>query len=45
MDCKTFEDGDAVVGTYCLGCRNILDEQGIEPGEHAQYRLMEGVKS
>lgn len=45
MDCKTFTDEGEVIGTYCLGCRNILDERGLAPGQHQQYRLMDGVKS
>jgi hypothetical protein len=39
--CETIEDGDEIVGTYCRGCREILDENGIEPGNHEQYTLME----
>lgn len=40
--CETIEDGGEIVGTYCQGCRRILDESGMEPGEHEQYTLMVG---
>jgi hypothetical protein len=40
--CETIENGGQILGTYCQGCRQILDESGIEPGEHEQFTLMEG---
>jgi len=42
--CKTIKGGGEIMGTYCRGCRQILDEDGIGPGGHEQYTLMETSK-
>lgn len=41
--CETFEDGDTNLGTYCGGCRDVLDLHGIDPRDHERYRLLEGI--
>ena len=41
MDCKTYRDGETVIGTYCRGCQTIMDDETIQPGEHEQYCLMD----
>lgn len=36
------EDGD-VIAKYCPGCLDYITVEGIEPGDHEQYKLREGI--
>jgi|APHM01.1.fsa_nt_gi hypothetical protein len=38
--CETIVENGTTVGTYCWGCLDVLDEQGIAPGGHEQYTLL-----
>lgn len=38
---RVYRDEGHVIATYCYGCDEHRERNGIEPGEHEQYQLLE----
>jgi len=38
---RVYRDGETVVATYCYGCNEHMSRNGVDPGDHEQYRLLE----
>lgn len=40
---EQYFDGDDLLGTYCPGCDLLLEFNDIEPGDHEQFKLEDGL--